>query len=162
MYPPLAKNRDNTRRRDVRKVKLQTATAHQRFILLSPLLSLFGVQGQLKLQSQEGYSNIMSVPQKKIPEPLEAPLGASQVPPRPDDELPTNICQSRQLDVVPKECLSGDQERPLMHVDVSGHKSLYSLQPMKYSVMFILIVELLERFSFYGYYYVSREPFIVF
>ena len=55
--------------------------------------------------------------------------------------------------MVPKECLSGDQDRPLMHVNASGRNSLYALQPMKYSVMFILIVELLERFSFYGYYY---------
>ena len=94
---------------------------------------------------------------------LEAPLRHSgknessnvipQIPPQPDDELPTNICQSQQLGLVPKECLSGDNERPLLHVDAFGRKSSYSLQPMKYSVMFILMVELLERFSFYGYYY---------
>ncbi|KAL3930798.1 MAG: hypothetical protein SGBAC_011607 [Bacillariaceae sp.] len=92
---------------------------------------------------------------------LEAPLGHSgeagrvitHVPPLPDDELPSNICTTEQLALVPKECLSGDHERPLLHVDASGRKSKYSLQPMRYSVMFILMVELLERFSFYGYYY---------
>ncbi|CAJ1967142.1 unnamed protein product [Cylindrotheca closterium] len=91
---------------------------------------------------------------------LETPLGnsgeearAPHNPPRPDDDLPSNICDSKQLVFVPQECLSGNHERPLLHVDASGRKSTYSLQPMQYSVMFILMVELLERFSYYGYCY---------
>lgn len=83
---------------------------------------------------------------------MEGPL-VPHVPPLPDDELPSNIQSLDQLSLVPKVCLSGNEARPLLHVDASGRKSLYALKPMSYSVMFILVVELLERFSFYGYYY---------
>ena len=44
-------------------------------------------------------------------------------------------------------------ERPLRHVDDMGNEYFYSLKPMQYSVIFILIVELFERFAFYGIYY---------
>ncbi len=83
----------------------------------------------------------------------EAPLNGPHVPPLPDDDLPTNIHEESQLPLVPEECLSGNQERPLLHIDDLGNKFMYALQPMTYSVFFILMVELLERFSFYGYYY---------
>lgn len=86
----------------------------------------------------------------------EAPLGngnGPHNPPLPDDELPSDISDISQLPLVPPECLSGDETRPLLHIDDLGNKFLYALQPMTYSVFFILMVELLERFSFYGYYY---------
>lgn len=90
----------------------------------------------------------------------EAPLGQEtkpQLPPtasfRPDDELPNDIHMKSQLVLVPDDCLSGNPERPLLHIDDLGNKFMYALQPMTYSVLFILMVELLERFSFYGYYY---------
>jgi hypothetical protein len=44
-------------------------------------------------------------------------------------------------------------ERPLRHVDDMGNEYFYSLKPMQYSVIFILLVELFERFAFYGIYY---------
>lgn len=86
--------------------------------------------------------------------------------PRPDDDLPTNISEESQLSRLPNECLAfsvtdGDNEeedvakrkRPLRHVDDSGNQFFYSLKPMQYSVVFILLVELFERFAFYGIYY---------
>ena len=84
--------------------------------------------------------------------------------PRPDDDLPTNVSEESQLSMLPKECLAfsddndemispTQRERPLRHVDKSGKEFFYSLKPMQYSVIFILLVELFERFSFYGIYY---------
>jgi len=70
--------------------------------------------------------------------------------PRPDDDLPTNISDESQLAALPEECLSGDKERPLRHVDDLGNSYTYSLSPMFYSVINILMVELFERFSFYS------------
>ena len=70
--------------------------------------------------------------------------------PTQDDELPTNVTSPDQLADLPKECLSGNKDRPLRHVDEDGQVFHYALQPMSYSVIFILMVELLERFSFYG------------
>lgn len=69
---------------------------------------------------------------------------------RPDDELPTNVQEQEQLALLPPECLSGDKERPLRHVDDKGNSYHYALKPMTYSVVLVLMVELLERFSFYG------------
>ncbi len=85
----------------------------------------------------------------------------------PDDDLPTNMSEESQLPSLPQECLAfsgkggtGDneeggawRERPLRHVDDLGNEFFYSLKPMKYSVVFILLVELFERFAFYGIYY---------
>ena len=67
-----------------------------------------------------------------------------------DEELPTNVTSADQLKDIPKECLSGNVERPLRHVDEDGQEFNYALNPMTYSVIFILMVELLERFCFYG------------
>lgn len=97
-------------------------------------------------------------------------------------DLPTNVSDESQLANLPPECLasyttgislvgggneygsSGSDttddsdemikiERPLRHVDEMGNEYYYSLKPMQYSVIFILIVELFERFAFYGIYY---------
>ena len=81
--------------------------------------------------------------------------------PRPDDDLPTNVSEESQLSRLPKECLAifsdnsdnvddHKTRRPLRHVDDSGNEYFYSLKPMQYSVVFILLVELFERFAFYG------------
>jgi proton-dependent oligopeptide transporter, POT family len=74
---------------------------------------------------------------------------------RDDTALPSDVCEASQLGLLPKECLSvNDPDRPLRHVDGhDGHESLFSLRPMTYSVGRILLVELLERFSFYGIFY---------
>jgi POT family proton-dependent oligopeptide transporter len=67
------------------------------------------------------------------------------------------VCREEQLKLLPAECLSGDPERPLRHVEENGGVTLYALQPMRYSVIFILLVELLERFSFYGLNYTQTS-----
>ena len=83
-----------------------------------------------------------------------------------DDDLPTNVSEESQLSSLPQECLAFSEKdnnsveddlsrrkRPLRHVDDTGNEFFYSLKPMKYSVVFILLVELFERFAFYGIYY---------
>jgi POT family proton-dependent oligopeptide transporter len=77
--------------------------------------------------------------------------------PPTDDDLPTNVCTEEQLASLPSVCLSGIKERPLRHVNERGEASHYALQPMFYSVIFILLVELLERFSFYGINYTQTS-----
>lgn len=71
-----------------------------------------------------------------------------------DEELPNDVSRVGQLSSLPLVCLNQNpktkKERPLRHVDENGKVSTYSLRPMTYSVIFILTVELLERFSFYG------------
>ena len=74
-----------------------------------------------------------------------------------EEELPTNVSKPQQLDKLPQECLSGDSSRPLQHCDDKGTISRYALNPMTYSVVFILSVELLERFSFYGVNYTQTS-----
>jgi proton-dependent oligopeptide transporter, POT family len=67
-----------------------------------------------------------------------------------DEDLPTSVNSEEQLEGLPPECRSDNPHRPLRHVDDRGYEYTYSLQPMLYSVGFILVVELLERFSYYG------------
>ena len=90
--------------------------------------------------------------------PKQSPsVGSHKVPFSIDDELPTNVSTVEQLSSLPDVCLSGIKERPLRHVTESGEVYVYALQPMFYSVIFILIVELLERFSFYGINYTQTS-----
>jgi POT family proton-dependent oligopeptide transporter len=84
------------------------------------------------------------------PEDLQKPFSLSRSNTMDEDNLPSNICEESQLALLPDVCLSGNKQRPLRHVNEQGLVSTYSLNPMMYSVIFILIVELLERFSFYG------------
>lgn len=74
-----------------------------------------------------------------------------------DGDLPNNISTDEQLSSIPDVCLSGNKQRPLRHVNERGDVSTYSLRPMYYSVIFILLVELLERFSFYGVNYTQTS-----
>ena len=74
-----------------------------------------------------------------------------------EQELPTNVSSHEQLLNLPAECLSGDTIRPLQHCDDQGNIKRYALRPMSYSVIFILLVELLERFSFYGLIYTQTS-----
>ncbi|VEU34099.1 unnamed protein product [Pseudo-nitzschia multistriata] len=71
-----------------------------------------------------------------------------------EEELPNDVSRIDQLSSLPLVCLNQNsktkKERPLRHVDENGNVSTYALNPMIYSVIFILLVELLERFSFYG------------
>lgn len=73
------------------------------------------------------------------------------------DDLPNNVSTEEQLLQLPEECLSGNPSRPLQHFGEDGDVSSYALNPMIYSVCFILIVELLERFSFYGINYTQTS-----
>jgi POT family proton-dependent oligopeptide transporter len=84
---------------------------------------------------------------------LAKPLGTRTV----EIELPTNVSSPEQLLNLPLECLSGDTVRPLQHCNDQGTVKRYALQPMSYSVSFILLVELLERFSFYGLIYTQTS-----
>ena len=45
--------------------------------------------------------------------------------------------------------------RPLFHVDAHGNEYTYYLKPMKASVMYILFIEIMERFCFYGINYTT-------
>jgi POT family proton-dependent oligopeptide transporter len=67
----------------------------------------------------------------------------------------TSISSPDHLRHLTPDFLSGDADRPLLHVDESGHEYTYYLNPMRNSVLFILMVEMLERFSFYGINYTT-------
>jgi hypothetical protein len=77
---------------------------------------------------------------------------------RREDEfaVPGDVCTYDMLEDVPDELLNRDvdtaRRRPLLHVDEGGNAYVYALSPMAYSVCLILVLELLERFSFYGLY----------
>jgi proton-dependent oligopeptide transporter, POT family len=73
------------------------------------------------------------------------------------DDIPNNVSSEEQLEQLPSECLSGDVIRPLQHFGEDGAVSTYALRPMFYSVIFILLVELLERFAFYGINYTQTS-----
>lgn len=78
----------------------------------------------------------------------DVPLYATAMP--LEVELPANVATEEQLDSLPDECLSGDPVHPLLFTDSRGDTYKYNLNPMAYSVIYILVVELLERFAFYG------------
>jgi proton-dependent oligopeptide transporter, POT family len=59
--------------------------------------------------------------------------------------LPTNVHTKQDLALLPDKYLSDDPQRPLYL-----HPFKYALKPLYYSVLFILIVEGLERFTYYG------------
>ncbi|KAL7483235.1 hypothetical protein ACHAW6_008880 [Cyclotella cf. meneghiniana] len=69
------------------------------------------------------------------------------------DGFPGDVCTLEQLSLLPEEFLAtSTNERPLLHTDANGNSYTYPLNPLYYSVFLILILELLERFSFYGLY----------
>jgi dipeptide/tripeptide permease len=66
-------------------------------------------------------------------------------------ELPTDVHKKEQLVYLPEKYLSGDPKRPLLVTDeVTGTQYKYALHPMFYSVVTILIIECLERLTYYG------------
>ena len=67
----------------------------------------------------------------------------------------TRISSPAHLSSLPPEFRTNDPHRPLLHVDEAGNEYKYYLQPMKQAVFFILLVEMLERFSFYGINYTT-------
>jgi POT family proton-dependent oligopeptide transporter len=92
------------------------------------------------------------------------------------DELPSNVNTKEQLMKLPIEYLSENPARPLQHMVESSCTSSnnklaiadapenrqeevheYALNPLTYSVILILTVELLERFAFYGINYTQTS-----
>ncbi|KAL3789084.1 hypothetical protein ACHAW5_009823 [Stephanodiscus triporus] len=67
----------------------------------------------------------------------------------------TRISSRDHLRHLTADFLSNDDDRPLLHVDGVGNEYTYYLNPMGRSVLFILLVEMLERFSFYGINYTT-------
>ena len=68
----------------------------------------------------------------------------------------SNVNTAEKLEGVPVKFLSGDNKRPLLSMDAAGNQYKHYLTPMIKSAMFILVVEGLERFCFYGL--VSLKP----
>lgn len=80
------------------------------------------------------------------------------------NNLPGDVQTREQLQSVPDEFINFDiktsTSRPLLHTDAQGNVYTYSLNPVTYSVFLILVLELLERFSFYGL-YMTQTTFLV-
>jgi proton-dependent oligopeptide transporter, POT family len=74
-----------------------------------------------------------------------------------EPDIPSNVCRVDQLDLLPDECLSGDPDRPLQHFDENGKVARYSLTPVTYAAIFVLLVEVMERLSFYGLNYTQAS-----
>jgi len=75
----------------------------------------------------------------------------------PPENVPNNVSSVDQLHLLPPEFLSDNKTRPLQFIDDKEQVLQYALKPMVYSVVFILLVELLERFSFYGINYTQTS-----
>ena len=67
----------------------------------------------------------------------------------------TRISTVEHMRHLTSDFVSCDVHRPLLHVDECGNEYTYYLNPMGSSVLFILLVEMLERFSFYGINYTT-------
>ena len=76
-----------------------------------------------------------------------------------EEEYPKNVSTEEQLKQLPKYFLSEDPNRPLQNVEEDGTIHKYSLHPMTYSAMFILLIEGLERFAYYGLTY-TQYPYL--
>lgn len=61
-----------------------------------------------------------------------------------------SINSKEQLALLPDEYLSDHPHRPLLNRDEYGNEYKYALRPLFHSAIFILLIELLERFSYYG------------
>lgn len=67
-----------------------------------------------------------------------------------ENDMPSHVNTVEQLVICPSKYRSDDPGRPLKLQDECGEIYKYALNPTRFSVFFILLVELLERFSFYG------------
>jgi hypothetical protein len=114
----------------------------------SPLLLRSGSGPSLPEQPsprlpQGGNAGTARQPPTSSPKRVQSPIPPRSAPsPTPSDEdLPTNVSTLEQLNGLPPECLSGDPICPLQHFDENGVVHKYSLNPIMYSVLFVLIVE---------------------
>ena len=100
--------------------------------------------------------------------PRASPRASPPPPPQPSSIPPspllndsssnihlTRISSPCHLQSLPSDFLTNDPTKPLLHVDEHGNEYSYYLNPMKKAVIFILLVEMLERFSFYGINYTT-------
>jgi dipeptide/tripeptide permease len=75
-----------------------------------------------------------------------------------DENLPSNVDSKEQLACLPERYLSDDPKRPLLlttcdeslYGDGKHSYFKYALRPLWYSAFLILVVELMERFTYYG------------
>uniref|UniRef100_A0A7S2S5E9 Peptide transporter n=1 Tax=Mucochytrium quahogii TaxID=96639 RepID=A0A7S2S5E9_9STRA len=74
-----------------------------------------------------------------------------------DQEDLEDIHHEEQLQFLDAKYLSGDPKRPLKNTDNAGNVYTYVLNPFAYCVMFILILEALERLSYYGVSYTQTS-----
>jgi len=65
-------------------------------------------------------------------------------------ELPNDVRTHDQLALLPEKYLSNNSKRPLLLTTSTGQKFTYALRPLLYSALAILIVEAMERMSFYA------------
>lgn len=68
----------------------------------------------------------------------------------PENDYPDDVSKEEQLALLPAIYLTGNEKRPLKSVDAAGNEYSHVLKPMTYCVMLILLMELLERLSYYG------------
>ena len=126
--------------------------------------------------SKNGNSNDNS----STPPTSYIPVAALRLPSDDDDNIPNNVHTIEQLQLLPMDCLNTNNKeheydhhddndetdttqhptthhqhmrRPLRHVDDRGNVYTYMLQPYKYIIPLILVVEMIERFTYYGVYY---------
>lgn len=64
--------------------------------------------------------------------------------------LPSNVRSIEEVQALPEEYQSGDPKRPLKSRDEHGNVYTHSLNPLWPAVCFILLVEALERLSYYS------------
>lgn len=100
--------------------------------------------------SDEGNDGILMPPEVGQTPGRRSMAGSWQVKPEPGAELPNNIKYVEQLSEVPQTYLSDDPRRPLLSNDAHGDSYTYVLRPLYYCVVLILLMELLERLSYYG------------
>lgn len=78
-------------------------------------------------------------------------VDAEKASSEPEKALPNNISNEEDLAFVPAEYINDeDPKRPLKFTDKDGSVYKFALKPLVYSVLFILLVECLERFTYYG------------
>mmetsp|Transcript_13436 Transcript_13436/g.23152 ORF Transcript_13436/g.23152 Transcript_13436/m.23152 type:complete len:581 (-) Transcript_13436:85-1827(-) len=97
----------------------------------------------IKQEDDKTHERVDPQPQNEEVGPLDAAVS-------PENNLPDDISSEEQLSVVPAVYLSGDPKRPLLSVDAAGNSYTHVLKPMRSCVMLILMMELLERLSYYG------------
>ena len=64
--------------------------------------------------------------------------------------IPNYVRTHDQLSLLPEKYLSDDSDRPLLLTTSPGQKFTYALRPVLYSALDILVIEAMERLSYYS------------